>query len=327
MSVASRRRAARGPSTAPPHCSWPWSRRTRRRTLDELAGAEALPRSTDGAAAAALERRGLRAARRRAARCGRARCSSPTPAAARRTPTSSRSPSPALQRLAEVSGETSNLVVPRLDGVECVAQVDGRFLLGGANWVGRRVPLPRVGGAARRSWPGASCRCPRAAWRGSRRAPSRPARHWRASWSRCASGAGPRRSTSWRPASRPSARRCTRPSGAVVAALTLSRAAVRLGDDRLDELGAAPRRGGRRCSPPGSATADGKEVGMNEDEILQALYDETLVGNAPRVLELTNLALEHGHGPGDAALRRADPGARGGRARASSAATSSCPRC
>ena len=31
---------------------------------------------------------------------------------------------------------------------------------------------------------------------------------------------------------------------------------------------------------------------MNEQDILQALYDETLVGNAPRVLELTNEALE-----------------------------------
>ena len=36
---------------------------------------------------------------------------------------------------------------------------------------------------------------------------------------------------------------------------------------------------------------------MTEDEILKALYDETLVGNAPRVLELTNEALEQGMGP------------------------------
>jgi methylmalonyl-CoA mutase cobalamin-binding domain/chain len=36
---------------------------------------------------------------------------------------------------------------------------------------------------------------------------------------------------------------------------------------------------------------------MTDDEILQGLYDETLVGNAPRVLELTNLGLENGMGP------------------------------
>ena len=31
---------------------------------------------------------------------------------------------------------------------------------------------------------------------------------------------------------------------------------------------------------------------MTPEEILQGLYDETLVGNAPRVLELTNEGLE-----------------------------------
>ncbi len=36
---------------------------------------------------------------------------------------------------------------------------------------------------------------------------------------------------------------------------------------------------------------------MSPDEILRALYDETLVGNAPRVLELTNLGLEIGMTP------------------------------
>jgi hypothetical protein len=33
---------------------------------------------------------------------------------------------------------------------------------------------------------------------------------------------------------------------------------------------------------------------MTPDEILQGLYDETLVGNAPRVLELTDEALKMG---------------------------------
>jgi 5-methyltetrahydrofolate--homocysteine methyltransferase len=65
---------------------------------------------------------------------------------------------------------------------------------------------------------------------------------------------------------------------------------------------------------------------MTPDEILQGLYDQTLVGNAPEVLSLTNSGLELGMGPEtmlfDAlipSLERWGP--------ASSAATSSSPRC
>lgn len=36
---------------------------------------------------------------------------------------------------------------------------------------------------------------------------------------------------------------------------------------------------------------------MNHDELIKALYDETLMGNAPVVLELTNQALASGMGP------------------------------
>ena len=36
---------------------------------------------------------------------------------------------------------------------------------------------------------------------------------------------------------------------------------------------------------------------MNHDELIKALYDETLLGNAPRVLELTNTAIASGMGP------------------------------
>ena len=47
---------------------------------------------------------------------------------------------PALEALAEVTGETVNFAVPRGDAVVQVAQVDGRYLLGAANWVGVEVP-------------------------------------------------------------------------------------------------------------------------------------------------------------------------------------------
>ena len=36
---------------------------------------------------------------------------------------------------------------------------------------------------------------------------------------------------------------------------------------------------------------------MSAEEIIKGLYDETLVGNAPAVLELTNLGLAEGMGP------------------------------
>lgn len=36
---------------------------------------------------------------------------------------------------------------------------------------------------------------------------------------------------------------------------------------------------------------------MNHDELIKALYDETLMGNAPAVLELTNTAIASGMGP------------------------------
>jgi DNA-binding IclR family transcriptional regulator len=48
---------------------------------------------------------------------------------------------PSLRRLAEESGETTDLIVPRPLGTEAVAQVDGRHLLGAMNWIGRELGL------------------------------------------------------------------------------------------------------------------------------------------------------------------------------------------
>jgi IclR family acetate operon transcriptional repressor len=46
-----------------------------------------------------------------------------------------------LRRLAQESGETANLILPRPAGTEAIAQVDGRHLLGATNWVGRELGL------------------------------------------------------------------------------------------------------------------------------------------------------------------------------------------
>jgi DNA-binding IclR family transcriptional regulator len=47
---------------------------------------------------------------------------------------------PSLQRLADESSETVNLMVPTSSGTQAIAQRDGRHLLGATNWIGRDVP-------------------------------------------------------------------------------------------------------------------------------------------------------------------------------------------
>jgi DNA-binding IclR family transcriptional regulator len=47
---------------------------------------------------------------------------------------------PMLDRLAEITGETANLAVPRGGAVVQVAQADGAYLLGATNWIGVDVP-------------------------------------------------------------------------------------------------------------------------------------------------------------------------------------------
>jgi DNA-binding IclR family transcriptional regulator len=47
---------------------------------------------------------------------------------------------PAMQRLAEESGETVNVMLPTARGAEAIAQVDGAHVLGAGNWIGRPVP-------------------------------------------------------------------------------------------------------------------------------------------------------------------------------------------
>jgi DNA-binding IclR family transcriptional regulator len=48
---------------------------------------------------------------------------------------------PSMLRLAQESGETANLIVPRPAGTEAIAQVDGIHLLGATNWIGRELGL------------------------------------------------------------------------------------------------------------------------------------------------------------------------------------------
>ena len=65
---------------------------------------------------------------------------------------------------------------------------------------------------------------------------------------------------------------------------------------------------------------------MTHDEILQGLFDNTLVGNAPVVRELTELGLEEGLDPERMLYEGLIPSLEEVGA-ASSAVTSSSPRC
>ena len=107
--------------------------------LTDLASAAGLPKSTASRLISALERRGLV---EQDGERGRLR---PGPAILRVAERSMLERNivevsrPALDALAEASGETINLAVPGPDGVEHIAQVDSRHFLGAGQWLGRSV--------------------------------------------------------------------------------------------------------------------------------------------------------------------------------------------
>ena len=107
--------------------------------LTDLASAAGLPKSTASRLVSALERRGLI---EQDGQRGRLR---PGPAILRVAERSMLERSivelsrPALDALAQATGETINLAVPGPDGVEHIAQVDSRHFLGAGQWLGRSV--------------------------------------------------------------------------------------------------------------------------------------------------------------------------------------------
>ncbi len=107
--------------------------------MTDLATAAGLPKSTASRLLSALERRGLV---EQDGERGRLR---PGPAILRVAERGMLERNlvevarPALDALAELSGETINLAVPGSAGVEHLLQVDGRHFLGVGQWVGRTV--------------------------------------------------------------------------------------------------------------------------------------------------------------------------------------------
>jgi IclR family transcriptional regulator, acetate operon repressor len=109
--------------------------------VSDLAVAAELPKSTASRLVSSLERHGL--VRRNGAR-GKVQAGPAILRYAHRGVVDrnlvdlSQAP---LERLADHSGETVNLAVPGLRGVEHLAQVESRHFLGTGQWVGRRVPF------------------------------------------------------------------------------------------------------------------------------------------------------------------------------------------
>lgn len=107
--------------------------------LTDLASAAGLPKSTASRLISALERRGLV---EQDGERGRLR---PGPAILRVAERGMLERNivelskPALDALAQASGETINLAVPAAEGVEHIAQVDSRHFLGAGQWLGRAV--------------------------------------------------------------------------------------------------------------------------------------------------------------------------------------------
>jgi DNA-binding IclR family transcriptional regulator len=109
-------------------------------SVGELAARAGLPKSTTSRLVAALERQGL--VQRLGAR-GRLTAGPVLLRYANRdgSATLVELAAPSLRRLADASGETINLAVPGVDGVEHLAQEDTAHFVGVTDWVGRKVPF------------------------------------------------------------------------------------------------------------------------------------------------------------------------------------------
>jgi IclR family transcriptional regulator, acetate operon repressor len=112
-------------------------------SVGELADRSGLPKSTTSRLVSALERQGL------VQRLGERGRLTPGPVLLRYanrdvSTTLVELAAPSLRRLADASGETINLAVPGVDGVEHLAQEDTAHFVGVTDWVGRKVPFEQA---------------------------------------------------------------------------------------------------------------------------------------------------------------------------------------
>ena len=112
-------------------------------SVGELAQRAGLPKSTTSRLVSALERQGLV---QRLGERGRLTAGPVLLRYANRDVSSTlvELAAPSLRRLADASGETINLAVPGVDGVEHLAQEDTAHFVGVTDWVGRKVPFEQA---------------------------------------------------------------------------------------------------------------------------------------------------------------------------------------
>jgi DNA-binding IclR family transcriptional regulator len=112
-------------------------------SVGELAERAGLPKSTTSRLVSALERQGLV---QRLGERGRVTAGPVLLRYANRdgSATLVELAAPSLHRLADASGETINLAVPGVDGVEHLAQEDTAHFVGVTDWVGRKVPFEQA---------------------------------------------------------------------------------------------------------------------------------------------------------------------------------------
>ena len=219
---------------------------------------------------------------------------------------------PFLERLGKATGETINLGVASNGMVEQIAQVDSTFLIGGTNWVGMSVPLHCSAlGKVLLAY-------------GSAQLP--PAKLERRTDKTITSETALRADLATVRARGYAVTDEELEPGLIAVAdphprlrRRRGRGPVGVGPDQQDEQGRlatvagdCARRGGgpvrgarlpaasQQAEPEGRCRHDASTSGgqsMTSEELLGQLYDETLVGNKPAVLELTNQGLAMGLGP------------------------------
>ena len=205
-------------------------------------------------------------------------------------------PAPTLETIGAETHETVNLSVGRGDRVVQVAQVDSRFILGSRDWTQDDVPAHCSSlGKVFLAWdvvtlpdgpldrPTPATIATAAALRADS-ARSRT-RGWATTVDELEIGLSG------------IAVPVLGPRGQVVAALGVSGPDATTGRAVRRDRAAVerPRRGAHRAAP-WQDTRGGRSM-TTPDEVLKGLYDETLVGNAPRVLELTEEGLALGMEP------------------------------
>ena len=203
---------------------------------------------------------------------------------------------PALEAVAQASGETVNLSVPTPYGVDHLAQVDGRHFLGAGQWVGRRVDYHCTAngkvflafGAAEIP-PGPLARLTTDTVVNRAALEDVLERVRRDGYATAADELEDGLSALAAPV--------RGPTGEVIAALGISGPTLRLTGAARGGAGPHPRpRGDRPRGAPRQAPTR-RESRMTHEEILQALYDDTLVGKAPEVKANVEAGLEQGMEP------------------------------